>query len=292
MFGIFLPHFNFSPKIIRRDISGAIFCCEPKDPTRTDIFDNMLYGFFVYNKKHRPSVRAIMLIVLLPSLVHIFNREDIPSVDCVRMWVHSHFCPPFFVLIFKRRFLCAVFGLLYSLQGGPGGCNEFWVCFYKRHTVSISRVTISLIFCFVQVWYTWTMEKVEKEVAEPADLRMALVAIPRVLTLWEGLTPIARRDFVTWVESAKQAETRKRRIDRTSSMLKAGKRRPCCYAVVPMNLYKALAGTPRAKAQWSTLTPSERRDFVSWVESAKESDARRQRVEKSCLMLAAGKRQP
>ena len=32
-------------------------------------------------------------------------------------------------------------------------------------------------------------------------------------------------------------------------MLVSGKRRPCCYAIVPMNLYKALAANPKAKAQ-------------------------------------------
>lgn len=126
----------------------------------------------------------------------------------------------------------------------------------------------------------------------PTDLRKALAATPRLVAVWKDLTPIARRDFISWIESAKQPETRKRRIAITGDKLKAGKRRPCCYAIVPMNFYKALAGTPKAKAKWSSLTPTDRRDFIAWVESAKGSDARRSRVEKACLMLAAGKRHP
>ncbi len=130
------------------------------------------------------------------------------------------------------------------------------------------------------------MEKV------PADLRKVLAAAPKAVKLWDGLTPIARRDFVSWIESAKLSETRKRRVESIPSRLVSGKRRPCCYAIVPMNLYRALSGTPKAKKQWSLLTPDERRDFVSWVNSVKDSDARRDRVEKACLMLAAGKRRP
>jgi uncharacterized protein YdeI (YjbR/CyaY-like superfamily) len=109
---------------------------------------------------------------------------------------------------------------------------------------------------------------------------------------WSDLTPIARRDFISWIDSAKQAETRVRRIERACDMLVAGKRRPCCYAIVPLDLHKALAAAPKAKAQWSGLTPNARRDFISWVESAKQREARKERIDRACAMLAAGKRRP
>jgi uncharacterized protein YdeI (YjbR/CyaY-like superfamily) len=75
-------------------------------------------------------------------------------------------------------------------------------------------------------------------------------------------------------------------------MLAAGKRRPCCYSIVSFNLYTALAATPMAKAQWSGLTPIERREFISWMDSAKEPEKHRRRIEKACVMLAAGNRRP
>jgi uncharacterized protein YdeI (YjbR/CyaY-like superfamily) len=109
---------------------------------------------------------------------------------------------------------------------------------------------------------------------------------------WGELTPIARRDFISWIDSAKQSETRRRRIEKACSMLAAGKRRPCCYSIVSFNLYTALAATPMAKAQWSDLTPIERRDFISWMDSAKQPEAHRRRIKKACVMLAAGKRRP
>jgi uncharacterized protein YdeI (YjbR/CyaY-like superfamily) len=132
----------------------------------------------------------------------------------------------------------------------------------------------------------------ESEPRLPTDLRKGLAAIPMAKAQWRDLTPIARRDFLSWIDSAKQPETRRRRIEKACSMLAAGKRRPCCYSIVSFNLYTALAASAMAKAQWSDLTPIERRDFISWMDSAKQPEAHRRRIEKACVMLAAGKRCP
>lgn len=130
----------------------------------------------------------------------------------------------------------------------------------------------------------------ELEPRLPADLRNVLAAAPRAKALWLDLTPIARRDFISWIDSAKQPETRKRRVESLPSRLAAGKRRPCCFSVVPFDLHKALAVTPRAKAQWSGLDSTARRDFIDWINSAKESETRRGRIEETCMKLAAGTR--
>ena len=63
----------------------------------------------------------------------------------------------------------------------------------------------------------------------PADLRKALAANPKVLALWEDITPLARNEFICWVENAKQDTTRARRVRRTCEELLEGKRRPCCW---------------------------------------------------------------
>src|SRR5579864_5054178 len=98
----------------------------------------------------------------------------------------------------------------------------------------------------------------ESEPRAPTDLRKALAAAPLVAAMWRNLTPIARRDFISWINSAKQPETRRRRIERACSMLAAGKRRPCCYTIVSFDLYTALKARPIAKAQWGDLTSIER----------------------------------
>jgi hypothetical protein len=69
----------------------------------------------------------------------------------------------------------------------------------------------------------------ELELKVPSDLRKALAAAPKARALWSEITPIARRDWIQWIVSAKQAETRARRIDNACSMLAAGKRRVCCF---------------------------------------------------------------
>jgi len=69
----------------------------------------------------------------------------------------------------------------------------------------------------------------EPEPRVPADLRKALAAAPKARALWSDITPSARRDWIQWIVSAKQLETRARRIKNACSMLVAGKRRPCCF---------------------------------------------------------------
>lgn len=130
----------------------------------------------------------------------------------------------------------------------------------------------------------------ESKFKVPTDFEKALKVNPKAKAQWQDLTPISRRDFISWIESAKQVETRHRRISIACSKLVAGERRPCCYAIVPMNLYKALGANPKAKAVWSGLAPDAKRDFVDWVESAKDKEENKSRIEKTCTLLATGKK--
>jgi len=61
------------------------------------------------------------------------------------------------------------------------------------------------------------------------DLQAALRSDPEILALWENLTPLGRNEFICWVDDAKQAATRDRRIRRTCEELLEGKKRPCCW---------------------------------------------------------------
>ena len=54
----------------------------------------------------------------------------------------------------------------------------------------------------------------EPEIRVPMDLREALAAAPLALTGWEDITPLARRDWIFSISSAKQPETRRRRIEK------------------------------------------------------------------------------
>ena len=69
----------------------------------------------------------------------------------------------------------------------------------------------------------------EPEIRVPTDLRKALAAAPRAQAGWEDITPMARRDWIFSISSAKQPETRRRRIEKACDMLAHGKRRLCCF---------------------------------------------------------------
>ena len=61
------------------------------------------------------------------------------------------------------------------------------------------------------------------------DLVSSVSARPDVLARWQALTPLGRNEFICWVDDAKQAATRRRRIERTCDTLLEGKKRPCCW---------------------------------------------------------------
>ena len=63
----------------------------------------------------------------------------------------------------------------------------------------------------------------------PADLGEALAANAIARDAWSDITPLARNEFICWVEDAKQDTTRARRIRRTQEELEDGQRRPCCW---------------------------------------------------------------
>jgi len=63
----------------------------------------------------------------------------------------------------------------------------------------------------------------------PIDLATALSANPKALETWEDITPLARNEWICWVETAKKSDTRKKRIAWGCENLEEGKRRPCCW---------------------------------------------------------------
>jgi len=70
----------------------------------------------------------------------------------------------------------------------------------------------------------------EPEPEVPAELKKALAtAASKARAVWSDITPMARRDWIHWITSAKQEETRERRVKNACSMLATGKRRPCCF---------------------------------------------------------------
>jgi hypothetical protein len=64
----------------------------------------------------------------------------------------------------------------------------------------------------------------------PQDLEAALTAAPqKIQDVWNDITPMARWEWVRWVNATKNPDTRKRRVEVSISKMTSGKRRPCCF---------------------------------------------------------------
>lgn len=63
----------------------------------------------------------------------------------------------------------------------------------------------------------------------PSDFAKALNAADDIHGLWAKITPMARWEWIRWVNATKDPDTRQRRIEASVSKMRSGKRRPCCF---------------------------------------------------------------
>jgi hypothetical protein len=70
------------------------------------------------------------------------------------------------------------------------------------------------------------LDDAPREVEVPAALTAALDRDPAARAAFDALPITHRREYATWVESAKREETRERRVTRAVQMLTAGVRHP------------------------------------------------------------------
>jgi hypothetical protein len=105
----------------------------------------------------------------------------------------------------------------------PDGQKSHWLKVDRKLSKSASAVAGDIVTLEIAP----AGKDTEPEV--PTDLRKALAADAKARALWSDITPNARRDWIHWIISAKQPETRARRIKNACSMLTAGKRRVCCF---------------------------------------------------------------
>jgi hypothetical protein len=63
----------------------------------------------------------------------------------------------------------------------------------------------------------------------PADLKRALESDPQARSVWTDITPVARWDWIRWIGSTRNPDTRTIRIEKTLSKLSSGKRAACCF---------------------------------------------------------------
>jgi len=105
----------------------------------------------------------------------------------------------------------------------PDGKGSHWFKLDKTMRKTVAADAGDTVMLAIEPVKEWSEPNV------PADLKKALAVVPQAQTLWMDITPMARWDWIRWIGSTKQAETRRRRIETALSKLKAGDRRPCCF---------------------------------------------------------------
>ena len=118
----------------------------------------------------------------------------------------------------------AINGIEFQTVLEPDGRSGHWmrVADSLRHGARISPGDTATVG--IEVTKEWPEPRV------PADLAEALESAPEnIQLLWDRITPMARWEWVRWVNATKNMDTRRRRVDVSISKMKNGKRRPCCF---------------------------------------------------------------
>jgi hypothetical protein len=106
----------------------------------------------------------------------------------------------------------------------PDGSFGHWVKVDRelQHAAALSAGdTVTLEIEPLETW---------PEPTVPRDLKAALGAAPqKIQDMWRDITPMARWEWVRWIDATNNPDTRKRRVDVTISKMQSGKRRPCCF---------------------------------------------------------------
>jgi len=105
----------------------------------------------------------------------------------------------------------------------PDGKGSHWFKLDQAMLKATGADTGDTITVEIEPTKEWPEPKV------PTDLKKALTSTPTAHATWKDITPNARWDWIRWIGSTKNSETRKKRIDVALSKMNAGSRRPCCF---------------------------------------------------------------
>jgi hypothetical protein len=106
----------------------------------------------------------------------------------------------------------------------PDGCSGHWMRVDEKlqRTAAISAGDTATLE--IEPTRDWPEPDV------PQDFETALMTAPqKIQDLWNDITPMARWEWVRWVNATKNPDTRRRRVEVSISKMDSGKRRPCCF---------------------------------------------------------------
>jgi hypothetical protein len=105
----------------------------------------------------------------------------------------------------------------------PDGRRGHWLKVDKKLRQALALNEGDTVALMVEPTKDWP------EPTIPEDFRTSLADAPDISELWKALTPMARWEWVRWINATKNLQTRERRVEVSISKLRSGKRRPCCF---------------------------------------------------------------
>jgi len=106
----------------------------------------------------------------------------------------------------------------------PDGCMGHWMRVDEELQQAAAITAGDTVTLEIESTKDWPEPNV------PQDFETALVAAPqKIQDLWNDITPMARWEWVRWVNATKNPDTRRRRVEVSMSKMNSGKRRPCCF---------------------------------------------------------------
>jgi Domain of unknown function (DUF1905)/Bacteriocin-protection, YdeI or OmpD-Associated len=115
-------------------------------------------------------------------------------------------------------------GRAFSTVLEPDGAGGHWIRVDSKLRRAASVRAGENVTVEIELSDTWPEPDV------PRDFAAALTAAPEnIRDMWKDITPMARWEWVRWVNATRNPETRARRVEVTISKMQNGKRRPCCF---------------------------------------------------------------
>lgn len=105
----------------------------------------------------------------------------------------------------------------------PDGIGGHWLHIDKKLQKIVGTGVGHTVELEIEVSKDWP----EPEI--PADVQKGIVRNPETIALWARVTPMSRWEWLRWIGSTANPETRAKRIVVSVDKLKKGLRRPCCF---------------------------------------------------------------